>query len=111
MALVIRLKQTGKTNRHTFRIVVTDRQAPRDGKYKEMLGWYNPFGKEQKDIIFVNSERAAYWIDHGAILSDKARSLLKKASPDVIKALVEKQNKKALKKVEKKRAKKQELKK
>ncbi len=43
MALKIRLRQQGRNNRPFYRLVVTDVRSPRDGKYVEMLGWYNPF--------------------------------------------------------------------
>jgi small subunit ribosomal protein S16 len=45
MALKIRLRQQGRKNRQTYRLVVTDIRNPRDGKYLEMIGWYNPFNK------------------------------------------------------------------
>ena len=43
MALKIRLRAQGRNNRETYRLVVADGRSPRDGKYMEMLGWYNPF--------------------------------------------------------------------
>ena len=46
MALKIRLRQQGRKNRPFYRMVVTDVRAPRDGKYCEALGWYNPFETE-----------------------------------------------------------------
>ena len=101
MALAMRLRQMGKTNRHTFRIVVTDRRAKRDGKYKEMIGWYNPHEKDGKNI-FVDAEKAWYWIDNGAVISDNVKSLVKRAAPEVITKLNEKILKKKLKKVKKK---------
>ena len=45
MALKIRLWQQGCTNRTTYRVVVADSRSPRDGKYVEAIGWYNPCGK------------------------------------------------------------------
>ena len=47
MALVIRLRQQGRNNRQTYRVVVVDSRYPRDGKYLEMLGWYNPCEKNK----------------------------------------------------------------
>ncbi len=48
MVLKIRLRQQGRTNRQTYRLVVTDIRNPRDGKYLEMIGWYNPFSQKEK---------------------------------------------------------------
>jgi small subunit ribosomal protein S16 len=48
--LVIRLRQQGMNSRQSFRLVVTNERSPRDGKYIEMLGWYNPFGAETKNL-------------------------------------------------------------
>ena len=47
MALKIRLRQQGRNNRPFYRLVVTDARSPRDGKYVEALGWYNPFEAER----------------------------------------------------------------
>jgi len=82
MALTIRLRRMGRTNRKTFRLVVIDKKNPRDGKYIEMVGWYNPHGKDEKNL-FVKSERVQFWLHKGAILSDKVKALVKKAAPEV----------------------------
>lgn len=96
MALVIRLRQNGKKNRQSYRLVVTDRRSPRDGKYVEMLGWYNPFSSEDKSIK-VDAERVFFWANQGAIISERVESLLAKAAPDVILKLAEKKKAKKLK--------------
>ncbi len=100
MALVIRLRQMGRTNRQTYRLVLTDKRAPRDGKYLEMLGWYNPFEENEKNVL-VKTERVQFWLDNGAELSPKAKSLVKRAAPEILKELYEKK----LKKVQKKKSK------
>lgn len=84
MALVIRLRQQGSKNRQTFRLVVTDKRAPRGGKYLEMLGWYQPLLSNEKNG-FVNSDRVEYWLRHGAEITDKAKSLLKRFAPQALK--------------------------
>lgn len=86
MALVIRLRKMGRTNYHTFRLVVLDKKKPRDGKYIEMVGWYNPY-EEDKKSLFVKTQRVQFWLEKGAILSEKAKALVKKAAPDIIKEL------------------------
>ena len=87
MALVIRLRQMGKTNRQTFRLVVIDKRSPRDGRYLEMVGWYNPLEAKDEKNIFVKSDRVNFWLSRGALLSPRVKSLVKRAAPDVIKSL------------------------
>ena len=65
MALVIRLRQQGRTNRQSYRLVVANKRSPRDGKYLEKLGWYDPFAKEEKSL-HVEENKLFYWLDKGA---------------------------------------------
>jgi len=90
MALVIRLKKTGRTNRQSFRLVVTDKKTPRDGKYLEMLGWYNPLEDQVQKNLSIKSDRVEFWLQKGAQLSEKAKALVKRSSPEIIKKLNEK---------------------
>ena len=83
MALIIRLRQQGKTNRHSFRLVVVDRRCPRDGKYHEMLGWYDPFAKEE-NLVAIKADRVQYWLEQGALISDRAKALVNRMAPEVI---------------------------
>jgi len=85
MALKIRLRQQGRRNRLSYRLIVTDSRSPRDGKYVESLGWYDPHSKET-DCSF-NSERIAHWLSHGAQLSEKAACLVKRKAPDALKTV------------------------
>ncbi|MEI6241835.1 MAG: 30S ribosomal protein S16 [Chlamydiota bacterium] len=101
MALVIRLRQQGKNNRQSYRLVVADRRSPRDGKYVENLGWYDPFLPTENNFT-IKMDRIQYWLDHGAILSDRARIFVKKASPEVSKAQHEKKIAKKMKEKKKK---------
>jgi small subunit ribosomal protein S16 len=93
MALVIRLRQQGRNNRKCFRLVVADERSPRDGKYVEKLGWYDPFMKKEVNYV-VNAERVQYWLERGAQLSERAKMLVSKVAPDVIQALYRKKTKK-----------------
>ena len=102
MALKIRLRQQGRNNRPFYRLVLTDVRSPRDGKYLEALGWYNPFAKLEQDKVFVKPDRIQHWIDCGAQLSDTAESLIKKAAPAVIQLLDQKRKNAAEKKRKKK---------
>jgi len=76
MATKIRLRRTGTTNDAHFRIVATDTRFPRDGRFIEVLGHYNPRLKGD-DKLVVNAERVAHWIGKGAQISDAVRPLLK----------------------------------
>jgi small subunit ribosomal protein S16 len=76
MAVSIRLRREGAKNRPYYKIVVADSRSPRDGKFIEILGTYDP--KKTGHNSTVNIDRAQYWIDRGAQPSDTVRSLLKK---------------------------------
>lgn len=90
MALKIRLRQQGRTNRPFYRLVVTDVRSPRDGKYVETVGWYNPFETEDEKLLNVNPDRIAHWLELGAQLTDSAEALISKAAPAVIRQHSEK---------------------
>ncbi len=91
MGLKIRLRQQGRNNRPFYRIVVTDCRAPRDGKYLEAVGWYNPFETEADKSLHLDAARIQHWLDLGAQLSDSAESLVAKAAPTVMTWLTQKQ--------------------
>ena len=101
MALVIRLRQQGKNSRRSFRLVVANTGSPRDGKYVEKLGFYDP---HVEGSLTIDSERIKYWLDQGALISERAMILVLKQAPDVIKQYVEKQQTKKLKLLKKKKA-------
>ena len=77
MAVKIRLMRMGAKKRPTYRIVVTDSRARRDGEYLELVGTYNPIEKE--NTTKINEEVALKWLERVAIPSDTVRSLLKNA--------------------------------
>ncbi len=77
MATRIRLRRTGRRHAPMYRIVVTDKAAPRDGRFIETLGHYNP--RTEPVTIEVNAEKARDWLSRGATPSDTVRSLFKKA--------------------------------
>jgi small subunit ribosomal protein S16 len=76
MAVSIRLRREGATNRPYYKVVVADKRSPRDGKFIEIIGTYDP--KKTGDNSKVDLARADYWISKGAQPSDTVRSLLKK---------------------------------
>ncbi|PID78113.1 MAG: 30S ribosomal protein S16 [Deltaproteobacteria bacterium] len=75
MAVKIRLKRMGRRNQPFYRIVVADSESPRDGKFIETLGTYNPLTNPHE--VTVKEERIQYWLGVGAIPTDTVRSLLK----------------------------------
>lgn len=89
MALIIRMRQQGAVSRQRFRIVVTNSRYPRDGKYMEKLGWYNPFGQTDQNYS-LDIPRLQYWLGMGAEISDRVKELVKRAAPEVVKQLTEK---------------------
>lgn len=72
----IRLTRMGKKKQPFYRLVVADSRAPRDGKFIEILGYYNPL--PEPPVIKVDEERALLWLERGAQPSDTAKSLLSK---------------------------------
>jgi len=78
MAVRIRLKRVGALNDPHFRVVVTDKHSPRDGRFIEEIGIYNPHRKAGVKFQ-IDLERTTYWLSKGATPSDTVRSLIKKA--------------------------------
>ena len=76
MSVKIRLARHGAKKRPFYRIVVADSECPRDGKYLENVGTYNPLMDPVE--VTLKNERISYWIGEGAIPSDTVKSLLKK---------------------------------
>lgn len=67
MSLRIRLARGGAKKKPFYRIVVAENTSPRDGKFVERIGSYNPMvASDHKDRMIVNTERAAYWLSVGA---------------------------------------------
>ena len=74
--VVIRLRREGTTNTPYYKVVITDQRSPRDGKFIEIIGNYDP--KKQGLNANIDLTRADYWISKGAQPSDTVRSLIKK---------------------------------
>ena len=77
MAVKIRLKRMGMKKHPFYRIVVADVRSPRDGRFIEEIGYYDP--KKQPAEIKVDNEKAAQWMKNGAQPTDTVRTLLKKS--------------------------------
>lgn len=78
MAVKIRMKRVGAKNAPVYRIVVADGRSPRDGKFIEELGTYQPLKKS--DNVKFDLERAKYWLSKGAQPSETVASFIKRAS-------------------------------
>ena len=80
MALSIRLSRGGAKKRPFYRIIVADARAPRDGRFIEKLGVYNPLlAKDSEDRVKLNAERVQYWISQGAQPTDRVARFLEAA--------------------------------
>lgn len=77
VAVKIRLRRMGAKKKPFYRIVVADSRSPRDGRFIEEIGYYDPLKNPAE--IKVDQAKAADWLKKGAQLSDTARALLKKA--------------------------------
>jgi small subunit ribosomal protein S16 len=74
----IRLRRVGRKKQPYFRIVVADSTSPRDGRFIEVIGHYNPRQPAGAGLD-VKTDRATYWLDVGALPSDTVRSLLRRS--------------------------------
>ena len=74
----LRLRRMGAKKNPFYRVVVADSRSPRDGRFIEEIGTYDPLASPS--IITIDTERADYWIKNGAQPTDTVRALLKKAN-------------------------------
>ncbi len=77
MSVKIRLRRMGAKKAPFYRVIVADSRSPRDGKFIEELGYYNPITEPAE--IKIDAEKAKKWLDNGAQPSDTVRLLLKKS--------------------------------
>ena len=73
----IRLRRMGRKKRPFYRVIVADSRSPRDGRFIEEIGYYDPM-KEPSEIK-IDAEKAKKWLDNGAAPTETVRALLKKA--------------------------------
>jgi small subunit ribosomal protein S16 len=76
MALRIRLQRHGRKRQPFYRIVVQDREAPRDGRHVEIVGFYNPL--PDPPVVRVKKDRVLYWLGKGAEPTETVASLLRR---------------------------------
>ena len=77
MAVKIRLKRLGSKKNPFYRVVVADERSPRDGRFIEEIGYYNPLTNPVD--IKIDAEKAAKWLGNGAQPTETVRTLLKKS--------------------------------
>ena len=75
--VVIRLARGGAKKRPFFNLVVANSQSPRDGRFIERIGFYNPKAPAGQEMFRIENERLSYWRGKGAQLSDTAKRLIK----------------------------------
>ncbi len=74
----IRLRRTGKTKQPSYRVVVADSRSPRDGKFIEIIGHYNPI--RQPKVLEIKADRARYWLSVGAQPTETVVKLLQRVN-------------------------------
>lgn len=75
--VVIRLKRFGRTHRPSYRVVIMDRRAPRDGRVIEEIGWFDPVAPDDRQLE-IKIDRADYWLSVGAQPSQTVSTLLRR---------------------------------
>lgn len=84
MAVKLRLTRKGTKKKPFYRIVAADIQAPRDGKFLEAVGTYDPM--QNPAVITLKQDRVQYWLEQGAIPTTTVKSILKKQSTQSVPA-------------------------
>lgn len=100
MALKIRLQRHGTSHRPFYRMVVTEANARRDGRFVELLGTYEPQASRPENELNLKIDRIEYWKSVGAKSSGTAESLLRRARREIDGVIPEKKSKKQDKKLE-----------
>lgn len=76
--VTIRLRKVGCTNAPSFRVVAADSRSPRDGRFIEILGYYDP--KQKGENYALKTDRIDYWRKQGAVVSETVASILRRAA-------------------------------
>jgi small subunit ribosomal protein S16 len=86
--VTIRLARTGAKKRPFYHLVVADSRSPRDGRYIERVGFFNPVAKGKEERLRLNNERIEYWFSTGAQATDRVSSLIKEAAKKTEAAII-----------------------
>ena len=81
--VVIRLARGGARNRPFYNIVVADSRMPRDGRFIERIGFYNPKAAEKEQKFRIQLDRVAAWVSKGAQPSDAVKKLIKRGKTEI----------------------------
>ena len=81
--VVIRMARGGAKNRPFYNVVVADSRMPRDGRFIERIGYYNPKAAEHEQKFRLALDRVAHWVGQGAQPSDAVRKLIKRGKQEV----------------------------
>ena len=84
MAVKLRLTRKGTKKKPFYRIVAADIQAPRDGKFLEAIGTYDPM--QDPAVINLKQDRVQYWLKQGAVPTTTVKSILKKQNAETVSA-------------------------
>ena len=103
--VTIRLSRAGAKKRPYYHITVTDSRKPRDGRFIERVGFFNPIAQGKDVRLSIDHERVDYWVGTGATLSERVESLIKesKLTPEGLVKIQEKKEQLRLKKLAKKK--------
>ena len=103
--VTIRLSRAGAKKRPYYHITVTDSRKPRDGRFIERVGFFNPIAQGKDVRLSIDHERVDYWVGTGATLSERVESLIKesKLTPEGLVEIQEKKEQLRLKKLAKKK--------
>ncbi|MCU4675762.1 30S ribosomal protein S16 [Catenovulum sp. 2E275] len=77
--VTIRLSRGGSKKRPFYQVVVADSRSPRDGRFIERIGFFNPIARGQEETLRLDLERVDHWISQGAQTTDRVKSLIKDA--------------------------------
>ncbi len=75
--VTIRLARGGSKKRPFFHLTVTDSRMPRNGRFIERVGFFNPIARGQEERLRVDTDRVDYWVSQGAQISERVASLIK----------------------------------
>lgn len=76
----IRLSRGGSNKRPFYHLTVTDSRNARDGRFIERVGFFNPIARGQEERLRISTDRVQFWVERGAQVSDRVKSLLKDAA-------------------------------
>ncbi|WAJ71236.1 30S ribosomal protein S16 [Catenovulum adriaticum] len=77
--VTIRLSRGGSKKRPFYQVVVADSRSPRDGRFIERIGFFNPIARGQEETLRLDLDRVDHWISQGAQTTDRVKSLIKDA--------------------------------